>query len=274
MKALRVFCIVALVLLGAPAALAEPNPYDGPVMPKFDFSTDTTPMRIVHEMLKIAKVGPGDVLIDLGCGDGRIPITAATAYGAKASGVDLNPDILVEARKNAMRAGVEDKVQFLEQDVFKADIAPATVVTAVIWPNIHVKLRPMLLEKLAPGSRVVTNLYGMGDWKADKLVRIGADTKHGWHVYPIYLWIVPARVDGAWTMQAGDRRIGLKIDRKYQFFRGSGTVDGRAQPIRNGRIEGTRLTFELAITGRTRRFAGRLQADGSISGEGWSARRN
>jgi precorrin-6B methylase 2 len=273
MRALGALLGTLLVLVPAPAS-AEPNPYDGPVMPKFDFSTDVTPQPVVHQMLRMANVGPSDFVVDLGSGDGRIPITAAKDYGARALGVDLNPNIMVVARRNAARSGVEAAVQFIEQDIFKTDLTGATVVTAVLWPNVHVKLRPILLEKLAPGARVVTNLYHMGDWKADKTAHLRAQTGQGPHVYPIYLWVVPARIEGNWAMDVAGQRIDLKVVRKYQFFSGSGTVNGRVQPIRNGRIEGIKLAFELAINGVRGRYTGHLQQDGTIKGDNWSAARN
>jgi precorrin-6B methylase 2 len=270
---INAFIIAMIASVPASAALAEPNPYDGPVMPKFDFTTDVTPLPVVHQMMKMAKVGPGDFVIDLGSGDGRIPITAAKHYGARALGVDLNPDIVIVARKNAEREGVTAAVQFLEQDVFKTELTGATVVTAVLWPNIHAKLRPILLERLAPGSRVLTNLYHMGEWKADKTSYLRAQTGQGPTVFPIYLWIVPARIEGGWTVLADGRRIDIEIVRKYQFFSGSATMSGRTQRLRNGRIDGTKVMFDLVLDGRPRRFAGQVQPDGTLEGAAWRATR-
>jgi precorrin-6B methylase 2 len=274
MKRVRAFLVAALALAGPSVAWGEPNPYAGTKMPKFDFAVDATPMPVVHAMLKLGKVGPGDLVVDLGCGDGRIPITAAKTYGAKAAGVDLNLDILAQARKNADKNGVADKVQFTEQDVFKTDIASATVVSAALWPTQHIQLRPMLLDKLAPGARVITNLYHLGDWKPDKKLRVRTSTPRGPDFYPVYLWIVPAKIEGNWKMRAGERVVDLQINRKYQYFSGMGSLDGKRRPVRNGRIEGTTVAFELALNGKSQRYTGQVQADGTIKGETWSAARN
>lgn len=263
--------LVAFALTLSPAAWGQTNPYGGAKMPKFDFSVDATPMPVVHAMLKLGKVGPGDFVIDLGCGDGRIPITAAKTYGARAGGVDLNPDILAQAKKNAAKNGVADKVRFTVEDVFKTDFTDATVVSAALWPTQHIQLRPLLLEKLAPGSRVITNLYDMGDWKADKALRVPTSTPRGPDVYRVYLWIVPAKIDGNWKMRTGEHLVDLQINRKYQFFSGMGSFNGKKQPVRNGRIEGTKVTFDLALNGKTARYTGLVQADGTIKGETWSA---
>lgn len=251
-------------------AHAEENPYGGPTMPKFDFSTDATPIPVVHEMLKLAKVGPGDFVIDLGCGDGRIPITAAKTYGAQAQGVDLNRDILAVARTNAEKGGVASSVQFREEDIFTIDITKATVVSAVIWPSVHVKLRPILLAKLAPGTRVITNLYHMGDWKADKVTYVRAMSQGEMDTFPVYLWVVPARIDGVWSMEFSSRVLTVRLVQKYQHFSGSA---GKLL-IRNGKIEGTKVVFSLALDGTPRRYVGEVQPDGSIKGDGWHATRS
>ena len=274
MNRVRTF-LVALLAMAIPSiAWGEPDPYAGAKMPKFDFSVDATPMPVVHAMLKLSKVGAGDFVIDLGCGDGRIPITAAKTYGARGAGVDRNPDILAQAKKNADKNGVADKVQFTEEDVFKADITSATVVSAALWPTQHIKLRPILLEKMAPGARVITNLYHMGDWKPDKGLRIPTNTARGREVYEVYLWIVPAKIDGNWKMRVDQHVVDLQINRKYQYFSGTGSLDGQKRPVRNGKIEGTKVTFDLALAGKIQRYTGHVQADGTIKGETWSAARN
>jgi ribosomal protein L11 methylase PrmA len=136
-------------------------------------------------MLKLARVTKADVVYDLGCGDGRIVIAAAKDYGAKGVGVDINPERIQEARTNAKKAGVEDRVKFEENDLFKADIRGATVVTLYLLPDVNLKLRPKLLADLKPGTRIVSHSFDMEDWKPD-----AEETVDGRH---LYLWTVPAK---------------------------------------------------------------------------------
>lgn len=142
-----------------------------------------TPQVVVDEMLTLAKVTGKDVIYDLGSGDGRIPITAAKKFGTRGVGIDINPKRVREAKENAKKAGVTDKVEFRQQDLFKSDFSEATVVTLYLLPALNVKLRPQLL-KLKPGTRIVSHDFDMGDWKPDRTVR----TKEGSN---IYLWTVP-----------------------------------------------------------------------------------
>jgi SAM-dependent methyltransferase len=142
-----------------------------------------TPDEVVQSMLKLAGVHDGDVVYDLGCGDGRIVIAAAR-LGARGVGVDINPDRIREARLNARQAGVEDKVKFLEADLFTAPIQDATVVTLYLLPSVNLKLRPKLWKDLKPGTRVVSHAFDMGDWKPEKTDEV--DNR------PIYFWTIPA----------------------------------------------------------------------------------
>jgi ribosomal protein L11 methylase PrmA len=135
-------------------------------------------------MLKLADVKSSDVVYDLGCGDGRIVIMAAQKFGAQATGVDIDPERIREARENARKAGMTSRVKFIQQDLFEADIRPASVVTLYLLPGVNLKLRPKLLKDLKPGSRVVSNSFDMGDWKPDK------EIDHNGR--KLYLWIVPA----------------------------------------------------------------------------------
>src|SRR5689334_17167220 len=152
--------------------------------PHLDVPYVPSPNQVVDGMLKLAGVKSGDVVYDLGCGDGRIVISAAKTYGARGVGVDLNPERVQEARANAKSAGVEDKVKFEENDLFKANIADATVVTLYLLPNVNERLKPKLLKDLKPGTRIVSHSFDMGDWKPDREEVV--DGRH------IYLWTVPA----------------------------------------------------------------------------------
>jgi SAM-dependent methyltransferase len=153
--------------------------------PHLDVPYVPSPNAVVNGMLKLADVKKGDVVYDLGCGDGRIVITAAKEFGAKGVGVDINPERIQEARENAKKAAVEEMVKFEENDLFKASIGDATVVTLYLLPDVNVRLRPKLLKDLKPGTRIVSHSFDMGDWKPDKEEIV--DGRH------IYLWTVPEK---------------------------------------------------------------------------------
>lgn len=146
-----------------------------------------TPEEVVNEMLALAKVTKNDVIYDLGSGDGRIPITAAQKFGTRGIGIDINPERIKEANANAQKAGVTDRVKFLNQDLFTTNISEATVVTLYLLPRLNVKLRPQLFKQLKPGTRVVSHDFDMGEWKPDRVVK----TQEG---STIYLWTIPKQV--------------------------------------------------------------------------------
>lgn len=154
----------------------EAPPLDVPYVP-------TTP-ELVEQMLKLAQVKKSDIVYDLGCGDGRIVIMAAEKFGAVGRGFDLNPERIKEANENARKAGVTDRVKFVEGNLFDADIHPATVVTLYLLPDVNLKLRPKLLKDLKPGTRVVSHSFDMGDWKADKEIDVGGSR--------LFLWTIRA----------------------------------------------------------------------------------
>src|SRR6188508_1564033 len=157
-----------------------------------------TPQALVDKMLDMAKVTPKDYVIDLGSGDGRTVITAAKR-GAKALGIEYNPDMVELSKRNAAKAGVTDKASFMKADLFEADLSPATVITMFLLPDINLKLRPKILN-LKPGTRIVSNSFTMGDWNADDT----AVVKEGCVSYcTAYLWIVPAKVEGTWQLGDG-----------------------------------------------------------------------
>jgi len=146
-----------------------------------------TPQEVVEDMLRLANVQKGDVLYDLGSGDGRIAVTAAKKYGIRAVGIDIDPERIREAKDNAARAGVEQLVRFRQEDLFTADFREATVVTLYLLPDLNVKLRPRLWKELKPGTRVVSHQFDMEDWKPEKTVELNGRR--------IYFWTIPARPD-------------------------------------------------------------------------------
>jgi trans-aconitate methyltransferase len=175
---------LGLVLAGSSLAQQQLKPLDKePEVPYVP-----THERVVAEMLKVANVGKNDVLYDLGSGDGRIPITAAKRFGTRGVGVDVDPARITEARENAKKAGVADKVRFMQQDLFETDIKEATVVTLYLLPDVNLRLRPKLLADLKPGTRVVSHNYDMGDWKPLKTITVKVPEEH-----TIYFWVVPPK---------------------------------------------------------------------------------
>ncbi|MEX2128858.1 MAG: class I SAM-dependent methyltransferase [Xanthobacteraceae bacterium] len=194
-----------------------------------------TPQHIVERMLELSEVGDRDYLIDLGSGDGRIAITAAKKYGARALGVDIEPRLVRLADENAAKAGVSDKVTFREQDLFDTKLGEASVIALYLPPAVNMKLRPRLLQELRPGSRVVSHAFHMGGWLAD-----AQETVRG---IDIYLWIVPAQVAGHWQIDDGDRRFTLAIEQQFQEITGTATIEGRSLPLRDAKLRGGQIAF-------------------------------
>ena len=156
-----------------------------------DVPYDPTPHQVVAQMLKLAQVDANDVVYDLGCGDGRIVIAAAT-HGARGVCVDIDPQRIAESRANAQRSGVAERILFLNQDLFKTDISDATVVTLFLWPSVNLKLRPKLWRELKPGTRLVSYIHSMGDWPAQESRNV--ETPHG--PRKLFLWVIPANGEG------------------------------------------------------------------------------
>jgi SAM-dependent methyltransferase len=179
--------VVATVLFVTPLA-AQQQPARNPDVPFVPTSE-----QAVQAMLKLAGVTKSDIVYDLGCGDGRIVVAAAKDFGARAVGIDIDPQRISEARENARKARVEDKVRFEENDLFQADIHEATVVTLFLLAHINLKLRPKLLQDLKPGTRIISNTFDMGDWKPDKELTLGAPEQLSFLSHHLFLWIVPPR---------------------------------------------------------------------------------
>ena len=168
--------LVLTVLLSVVSTMAQ-QPLK-PLKKKPEVPYVPTHEKVVAEMLKVAKVGKNDILYDLGSGDGRIVITAAKRFGTRGVGVDIDPARISEARENAVKAGVADKVKFLQQDLFETDIREATVVTLFLLPEVNLRLRPKLLSDLKPGTRVVSHNFGMGNWTPLKTLKVRVPQEH------------------------------------------------------------------------------------------------
>jgi tRNA G37 N-methylase Trm5 len=174
------------VLMSASAAFAQaPAARKPAAQPTPDVIFVPTPQEVVDEMLRIADVKKGDVLYDLGSGDGRIPVTAAKKFGVRAVGIDIDPQRIAEANENAKRNGVTDLVKFRNENLFKADFREATVVTLYLLPDLNEKLRPKLWAELKPGTRIVSHQFEMGNWQPEKKVELNGRT--------IYFWTVPEK---------------------------------------------------------------------------------
>lgn len=195
----------------------------------------TSPDNVTQEMLRIARVGPGDHVIDLGSGDGRIVILAAKRFGATGLGVDLDPALVELSKRNARDAGVADRVDFRVQDLFQTELARASVITMYLLPEVNLQLRPTLLA-LKPGTRLVSHDWDMGDWQPDASTKVDVpDKKIGLDKFSrVHLWIVPAKVDGLWC-GAGRQ---LELRQRYQQLTVRLQEGARANESQ-GRVEGS-----------------------------------
>jgi len=223
-----------------------------------------TPQALVDRMLDIAKVTPKDYVIDLGSGDGRTVITAAKR-GAKALGIEYNPDMVELSKRNAAKEGVSDRASFMKADLFETDFSQATVITMFLLPDINIKLRPKILN-LKPGTRIVSNSFTMGDWTTDDT----ANVKDGCASYcTALLWIVPAKVEGSWQISDGE----LALKQTYQMVSGSLRRGANTIKIANGKLKGDQITFNAGGTVYSGRVNG-SNIEGTIStGGNWKATR-
>ncbi|MBV7563964.1 50S ribosomal protein L11 methyltransferase [Pseudomonas sp. sia0905] len=252
-------CASALALFGLlqSAAQAQAIALDVPYVP--------TPEPVVARMLEMADVGPDDYVVDLGSGDGRIAISAVKDRGAKAAyGIDLNPQRIEEAEANAEQAGVADKVVFEQGDLFKKDIADADVLTMYLLNTVNMRLRPVILDTLEPGTRVVSHAFSMEDWEPDR-----SDIVEGAR---IYLWVVPAKIQGNWTVEREGERFTVDLEQRFQEITG---ITEHQERLR-GRLNGTEVRFE--VDGQL--YVGQVEGDriepiaaeGAVTG--WRAQRS
>ncbi len=218
-----------------------------------------TPAVLVEKMLDVARVTPQDVVMDLGSGDGR-NIIAAAKRGARAVGVEFNPDMVELSRRIAEKEGVADKAQFVQGDMYEADISQATVMALFLLPENLNKLAPKFLA-LKPGSRIVANQFAVSGWDPDESGRAEGDCG-SWCSWLLY--IVPAQVSGRWRLQKGE----LELEQKFQMFSGTFNLNGVSTAVENGRLLGEEISFTIGGTA----YAGRVSADAMV-GSGWNATR-
>jgi hypothetical protein len=223
-----------------------------------------TPQALVDRMLDMAKVTAKDTLVDLGSGDGRTVITAAKR-GTTARGIEYNADMVALSKANAAKEGVGDRATFEQADIFATDFSKADVVTMFLLTSLNIKLRPTILN-MKPGTRVVSNTFDMGEWKADNEVVV---TDGCVSYCKAYFWIVPAKVDGAWAMDKGE----LTIKQSFQHFTGTIKNGNVVTPITDGKLVGDSISFTAAGVAYTGKVNGAGMEGTTATGEKWQAKR-
>jgi SAM-dependent methyltransferase len=233
----------------APAKEEAKEETKAPERPRLDVIFVPTPQPAVDRMLDLARVGPGDFVIDLGSGDGRIAITAGRR-GARAMGVDLDPQRIAEAMKNLEASAQGDRVRFVRQNLFETDLSKATVLTMYLLPHLNIKLRPQILN-LRPGTRIASHDFTMGEWEPDIFEDVnGRD---------VMLWIVPAKVEGNWRVQAGRQTFDISIKQEFQEIKGTAQIGNRRVPLRRTRLAGDQIEFSAQLGRQMLHFRGRVE---------------
>lgn len=260
----------------------QEKPFDVPYVP--------SKPEIVAAMLRVAKVTKDDILYDLGCGDGRIVITAAQLYGTRGVGIDIDPERIRESKENAARANVDHLVKFFEQDLFQADFHEATVVSLYLLTSVNLRLRPILLRQLRPGTRIVSHNYAMDTWKPDDSTVVMVNEQS----HTVYFWVVPANVSGIWKgawadgAQASD--FSLELEQHFQWPSGKINLGGAEIWLSDIRLNGGKFEFmakseegagtpRMAFTGRVTggEMKGTVEVirkDGQNSRRSWKAKRD
>jgi len=261
----RSLAIVLIVLMSAVCVIAQEAdknfvPHSG--QEGKDVVWVPTPQALVDTMLAIAKVTSADYVIDLGSGDGRLVITAAKR-GATALGIEYNPDMVELARRTAKEEGVSAKAKFEKADIFESDFSKATVITLFLLSDINLRLRPKILD-MKPGTRIVSNTFDMSDWKPDQTAQITEDTY--WNT--ANLWIVPAKVDGTWTLDDGQ----IKFTQEFQYVTGTLTVGNKEMEL-TGKLDGDKIRFNAGGTEYTGTVSGSTISGKRTGGGTWKATR-
>ena len=241
-----------------------------------------TPNVVVDQMLKMGKVGASDYVIDLGSGDGVIVLTAAHQYKCSGYGVDIDEELIRLSNQRAKSLGVSDRVLFEAKDIFKTDVSKATVVMLYLLPEFMQRLRPKLFNELKPGTRIVSHDYHFEEWQHDADISFDVPEKEFISGVPsatLYLWIVPAKIDGAWRMQLDGGEYTLALKQWYQNFEGTAAGGGRQSGLISPKMNGTEIRFVMMRGTDRGEFTGRVSGnrmEGTASfGDGktvrWSA---
>jgi SAM-dependent methyltransferase len=269
---LLVLCLSAMtascVFAQAPAGKEEYQPSVGQAGK--DVIWVPTSQALANKMLSLAQVTPQDYVIDLGSGDGRFVITAAK-LGARALGIEYNPDMVELSKRAAAREGVADKASFIKADLFESDFSTATVITMFLLPEINLRLRPVVLN-LKPGTRIVSNSFDMGDWKADQTITLGREEGCDNNYCQAFFWVVPAKVEGTWRLPQGE----LKLKQDYQMVSGELYSGKDRISIADGRLSGSLISFKIGDTHYTGNVIGAAMEGTSTSGKNsakWNANR-
>jgi hypothetical protein len=247
--------VIAVLLFACSAAFAaDVERTGGPYVP--------TPQAVVDAMLEFGKVGPKDFVIDLGSGDGRIVLTAAQKYHARGMGFDIDPDLVQQSNAEAKKRGIADRASFVTQDVLKAKIEQATIVTLYLLPGMMQSLQAKFVRELKPGTRIVSHDFPFGDWKPDCQTSVDVPEKYGtpgqWKSNLFY-WVVPAQVQGAWQVNApglSSEPIALTLQQQYQVLKGAADAGGKRVALTHGKLDAERVAFKLALPDGTYDFSG------------------
>ena len=262
----RFFALVAAAFIAAaPVAAQQPAPqkYEPHVgQAGKDVIWVPTPDEVVDRMLTMAQTGPADIHFDLGAGDGKIAIAAAKKFGARATGIEYNPEMAKHANANAQAAGVHGvgpgKAIIRQGDIFATDFSSATVITLYLLPALNMKLRPQILS-MRPGTRVVSHSFTMEDWEADEISSV--DGRRA------YFWVVPANVMGSWTLSTGSERLELSLEQTFQKIGGTLTFGAVHAGLREPRLRGASIAFSVVDQAAVRRdYTGRVTEKNRMEG--------
>ncbi len=266
------FVLVFVSILALVSPVAAQKPYEPQVgQAGKDVIWVPTPDEVVDRMLRMAQVGPNDLVYDLGAGDGKIAIAAAKKFGARSVGIEYNPEMAKHAQGNVEKAGVTGKARIINGDIFVTDFSQATVVTMYLLPALNLKLRPTILS-MRPGTRVVSHSFTMEDWEADEISSM--DGRRA------YFWLVPANVNGGWALETGGEKAELSFEQRFQKIEGTVGLGHTQGGLRDARLRGFNISFAYVDnSGVKRDYAGKVtggKMEGSFRGDNgsegrWSA---
>jgi len=264
--------LAASLLFALPAAAQPQKPYEPHVgQAGKDVIWVPTPDEVVDRMLRMAQVTKDDIVYDLGAGDGKIAIAAAKKFGARSTGIEYNPDMAKHAQGNVEKAGVAGRARILNGDIFVTNFSEATVVTMYLLPALNLKLRPTILQ-MRPGTRVVSHSFTMDDWEPDEISSM--DGRRA------YFWLVPANINGGWSLESGSDKFELSIEQRFQKIEGTIGLGHTQGGLRDARLRGSQVSFAfVGNDGVKREYTGRVSGqkmEGSFRGDNgsegrWSA---